>query len=251
MVDKFDLSTKAQSLRKKLGEESTGPIDIFSIAHTIPKLTIVFYPMGENISGLCIKNEGNPVIAVNSTMSLGRQRFSMAHEFFHLFFDDSAYSMVCTKKIGFGDEVEKAADQFASYFLIPPIALSEELNKIYSTGTAKIGLNEIVKLEQYFQVSRQAIIFRLIDDKVITPQEAEPLKQGIIRTAINLGYDDKLYKPLPENQQYRTFGYYIQKADELYVKDVISTGKYEELLLNAFRSDIVYGNEDGELELND
>jgi hypothetical protein len=66
-----------------------------------------------------------------------------------------------------------------------------------------------------------------------------------------LGYDDSLYKPLPENQQYKTYGYYIQQAKELLEKDLVSTGKYEQLLLAAFRPDLVYGDEFEEGELND
>ncbi len=37
-----------------------------------------------------------------------------------------------------------------------------------------------------------------------------------------------------------TFGKYIKIAEELRQKSLISKGKYEELLLDAFRSDIVY-----------
>ena len=37
------------------------------------------------------------------------------------------------------------------------------------------------------------------------------------------------------------FGKYIKIAEELKDKNLISKGKYEELLLDAFRGDIVYG----------
>lgn len=251
MVDKFDLSTKALSLRKELGEDTVSPIDIFSLAHTIPRLTVVFYPMGDHLSGMCIKNDSNPVIAVNSSMSIGRQRFSMAHELFHLFFDESGQSTVCAKKIGSGNEVEKAADQFASYFLMPPVALAETMKKLLGSSKRELGIKETVMLEQYFQVSRQAMLCRLIDDCKMSNQQADRFRQGVIRSAISLGYDDSLYKPLPENKQYKTYGYYIQQAEELLEKDLVSTGKYEQLLLTAFRPDLVYGDEFEGGELND
>ncbi len=44
-VDKMDLWKKALSLRKELGEDTTSPIDIFALANTIEKLSIVYYPM--------------------------------------------------------------------------------------------------------------------------------------------------------------------------------------------------------------
>jgi len=251
VIDKLNLCTKALGLRKELGEDTTSPIDIFSLAHTITQLTLVFYPMGDHLSGMCIKNDGNPVIAINSSMSVGRQRFSMAHELYHLYDDENKQSTVCAIKIGTGNDTEKAADQFASYFLIPPVALSESIKKIHSMSTGNLGIKEIVKLEQYFGVSRQALLYRLIGDNKLTPQQAEQFRQGVIRSAVNLGYDDSLYKPLPEDKQYKTYGYYIQQAEELLRKDLVSTGKYEQLLLTAFRPDLVYGDEFEGGELND
>ena len=251
MIDKLDLCTKALSLRKELGEDTTSTIDIFSLAHTISQLTLVFYPMGNHLSGMCIKNDGNPVVAINSSMSVGRQRFSMAHELFHLFYDESIQSMACAMKIGIGNDVEKSADQFASYFLMPPVALSETMKKIQNNSVVALTIKEIVKLEQYFGMSRQAILCRLISDNKLTIQQADCYRQGIILSAVNLGYDDILYKPLSEHKQYKTYGYYIQQAEEVLKKGLVSNGKYEELLLTAFRSDLVYGDESGGGELND
>lgn len=251
MIDKLELCTKALSLRKELGEDTASPIDIFSLAHTIPQLTQVFYPMGDHLSGMCIKNDGNSVIAINSSMSVGRQRFSMAHELYHLYYDESKRSTVCAMKIGTGNSVEKVADQFASYFLMPPVALSEIIKKVHNILMGSLGIREIVKLEQYFGVSRQALLFRLIEDNKLTLQQADQFRKGVIRSAVNLGYDDSLYKPLPENKQYKTYGYYIQQAEELLQKNLISTGKYEQLLLTAFRPDLVYGDEFEGDELND
>lgn len=251
MIDKLDICTKALSLRKELGEDTTSPIDIFSLAHTITQLTLVFYPMGKHLSGMCIKNDGIPVIAINSSMSVGRQRFSMAHELYHLFFDENDHSTVCAIKIGTGNATEKAADQFASYFLMPPVALSDLIKKIQITSKSNIGIKEIVMLEQYFGISRQALLCRLVEDNKLTNQEADKFRQGVIRSAVSLGYDDSLYKPLQDDKQYRTYGYYIQQAEELLQKDIVSTGKYEQLLLSAYRPDLVYGDEFEGGELND
>jgi hypothetical protein len=55
-----------------------------------------------------------------------------------------------------------------------------------------------------------------------------------------LGYDDKLYRPTPEEKQYLTTGSYIALVEQLKGKGIISQDKYAELLLDAYRSDIVY-----------
>ncbi|MGH4138749.1 hypothetical protein [Clostridium sp.] len=66
---------------------------------------------------------------------------------------------------------------------------------------------------------------------------------------MRLGYDDKLYKASEEERKYFSIGEYVQKVEELKERDLISNGKYEELLLDAFRADIVYnlGSEGVEL----
>ena len=56
-MDNADLMTKAAMLRNELGEDSNSPIDIFALAQRIKGLTIVYYPMGDNLSGMCIKGQ--------------------------------------------------------------------------------------------------------------------------------------------------------------------------------------------------
>jgi len=249
---KVDLWKKALTLRKKLGKDAASPVDIFSMAHSVERLTIVLYPMGSNLSGMCVKSRTCAVIAVNSSMSVGRQRFSLAHELYHLYYDDDYLTAICAKRLGSEKAKENQADQFASYLLMPPDALADMINRTKKNKTDRLSVENLVRLEQYFGVSRQAILYRLIEDGEITQQEAESMRQGIIWSALSLGYDDTLYKPLPANKQYMTYGFYIQQANEAFKKGLISSGKYEELLLSAYRHDLVYGDESegGEL-IND
>lgn len=242
-MDKQDLWKKAVNLRKQLGEDMTSPIDIFTLAFSIDYLSIVYYPMGEHLSGMCIKDGKNCVIAVNSSMTLGRQRFSMAHELYHLFYDEECLTTVCAKAIGEGKEKEQDADQFASYLLMPPDALSEWIGRIRKGGKGRLLLKDIVSIEQHFQMSRHALLHRLVEEGELTDQEADAMRQNVTLSAVNLGYQDTLYKPIPKEKQYGTYGYYIQQADQAMELGLISNGKYEELLLDAFRDDLVYGEE--------
>ncbi|MGD1823456.1 MAG: ImmA/IrrE family metallo-endopeptidase [Pleomorphochaeta sp.] len=250
-MNKLELSTQAASLRKKFGIEQNGPIDILSVIQSIKDLTLVFYPMGERLSGLCIHNTDYPIIAINSSMSIGRQRFSMAHELYHLYFDKNNNIPTCSKSIGAGSSIEEKADSFASYLLIPPISLSEKIKDMTINNSTKIKLNDIIFLEQYYKVSRQAMLHRLREENLITYEESEKYKTNVIQSAIILGYDDSLYRATPSDKQYGTYGYYINKANELLNNEIISDGKYEELLLTAFRSDLVFGEEFSEEELYD
>ena len=246
MIDYADLMTKAERLRKQFGEDNNSPIDIFSLAQGIETLTIVYYPLGNKISGMCIKGtEERCTIALNSSMTVGRQRFSLAHEFYHLFYDNNMKS-VCAKSIGTGNETEKMADAFAAYFLMPRAALADKADKLISKHGGKITLQDIIRIEQYFGVSHQTAVYQLNNCGYINREELDALLNiSVRRQAEAMGYSSDLYRPLPEEKQYRTYGHYINQADQLLNRDIVSYGKYEELLLTAFRDDLVYGTEEG------
>ncbi len=95
------------------------------------------------------------------------------------------------------------------------------------------------------------MLWRLINDGYLSREKADTMKSGIIASAKRLGYDDTLYKPTPEEKQYATYGKYIKIAEKLNHQDAISQGKYEELLLDGFRGDIVYGVDSKEDEVYD
>lgn len=250
MIDRAEIMTQATQLRRELGKDTSAPIDIFTTARAIEGLTIVFYPMGEKLSGMCIRGKGkNFVVAINSSMSRGRQNFSLAHEFYHMYYDNSAVSL-CGKRIGIGQELEKKADLFASFFLMPNdefVKIATSFAKRNSNG--KLTINDIVKIEQYFQVSHQATVIRLIESNYLTQKEANKyLEMSVKGVAESLGYNGDLYRSLPANKLYGTYGTYIEQADTLLQRGLISQGKYESLLLDAFRPDLVYGSdEDGDV----
>lgn len=241
MIDKMDLSNKASQLRKILGEDGDSPIDIFNLVQKQNHFTLIFYPLGSNISGVCYRGETSNVIAINSDMSIGRQRFSLAHELYHLHFDDSLVNTVSSIMIGSGDENEKKADEFASYFLIPPLSLYTMIEDIKRNNKKNLTVDDVIKMEQYYGVSHKAMLYRLINDKHLKSERIKDMEVGIIEAAAKLGFDISLYCPSPEGKKRIVFGSYIASSEKLLEKEIISQGKYESLLLDAFRDDIVYG----------
>ncbi|MTI94356.1 MAG: ImmA/IrrE family metallo-endopeptidase [Firmicutes bacterium] len=248
MMEKIEINSNAISLRKKFSIDNYTPVDIFSLANSSEDLTLVFYPMGERISGICIKDNRNRIIGINSSMTYGRQRFTVAHELCHLYFHEDFMHIVCSKDLERDkDLLEKEADMFASYFLAPYEALNAFINSLgKSKGKSTLSVTDVVKIEQHFGVSRQAILWRLSIEGYVDSKTAEPMKSNIISSAIKLGFDDRLYRPTPEHKQYTTQGKYIKLAETLKDRGLISTGKYEELLLNGFRGDMVFGFEEEE-----
>lgn len=247
MVNKLDLSNKASSLRKRLGEDGESPIDIFKLVQNIENLTLIFYPFGKNISGVCYKGENSSVIAINSDMSIGRQRFSLAHELYHLYFDDNVANTVSPITIGSSDETEKRADQFASYFLIPSSSLYELVeNKKKDVKKKYFTVEDVISMEQFYGVSHKAMIYRLLSEGYLKNEQLKEMERGIIEKARKLGYDTTIYHPALDNKKTRVIGRYITLAEEVLEKDMISQGKYEGILLDAFRNDIVYGMDEEE-----
>lgn len=247
-MDNLELNAKAIELRKQFGEDENSSIDIFALANQVSDLSLLLYPMGEHISGVCIKNAGANLIAINSLMSYGRQRFSLGHEFYHLFFDESDGVTISAKTFDTENENERTADRFASYLLAPYNALRSAVMKF---GDDELTLRDVISLEQIFGISHKAMLWRLVNDGYLKKVQAEKMKGSALPVAKLYGYDDKLYLPSDEATQKRTYGNYILQAEELKNSEKISVGKYEELLIDAFRYDIVYGDDEIGGEIDD
>ena len=237
-IDKFDLANKALELRRELGEDSFSPIDIFSLIQRLDNITLIMYPLGNNISGYCRKYEHTNIIVINSSMTYGRQRYSLAHELYHIYFDDNMSSFVCSN---FNNKTisEQNADMFASYFLMPQNAF------VQFKITKPVSVDDVVKLEQYYKISRKALLYRLLSDNYINNTEFENFSNNVKLSAKRAGYSDTLYNPSPESEKYFVYGKYVKEAEKLLNLNKISTGKYEEYLLSAYRDDIVFGLADG------
>lgn len=244
-----ELNSLALRTRRIWNEDAYSPIDIFAIVNgwKDKKITIVKYPLSPRISGMCTKENEDIVICINSTTSYGRQRFTLAHELYHVLYEENMQRVICDMNMnGDKSESEKEANQFASYLLMPYDALLE-----YELDKGKWDIEKVIDAEQFFQVSHQAMIHRLVSDGLISSDIANDYKAITVSTlAAKLGYDKELYFPTEKNRQYFTTGEYIRKVEKMAEKELISEGKREELLMDAYRADIVY-DFDEEENLND
>ena len=245
-----ELNSLALRTRRMWNEDGYSPIDIFAIVNgwKEKKITIVKYPMSSRISGMCTKENEDIVMCINSTTSYGRQRFTLAHELYHVLYEEDMQRVICDMSMnGNKSESEKEADKFASYLLMPYDALLE-----YEHDKTKWDLEKVIDAEQFFQVSHQSMLYRLVCDNLISSEVADEYKSITVSTvAAKLGYGKELYLPTDKNKQYFTTGEYIRKVEKMAKKDLISEGKMEELLLEAYRADIVYNIDEEEANLND
>lgn len=233
----YELNKLAIEFRSDIGLNQESPLDFFPvITNKLKNLTIVFLEMDEKISGACFKVDSQQIMFINSKHPKGRQVFTAAHELYHLFYEDAAFT-ICN--LNSNDEIEKNANQFASFLLMP-------INALYSykkeNNIEKWNLNSIIDCEQYFQISHEALLYRLKNGSDITFEEFNMFKPNIKNNAQYCGYDSSLYEPYIDKNY--TIGNYVRLVEEVYRKDLISNGKREEYLIQSYLSDLVYNLED-------
>ena len=163
---------------------------------------------------------------LSSNATRGSQHFTIAHELFHLFFDDNPkphfYRAIMTD-----DAAEHSANMFASALLMPKEGLSYNIpaNELINK---KVSVDTALRLEQLYGVSHSTLVVRLKEPKLISPQNTESLMSLSIRYEASLrGYDNSLYYKGNENL---VLGDYGSKAKQLFDAERISEGHYLELM---------------------
>jgi Zn-dependent peptidase ImmA (M78 family) len=222
---------KACQFRERHGLTPAEPVNVYKLLAKLNVLT-VFREMSEEFSGMAIKSGIQRFMMVNASDILARQHFTIGHELYHLFEQENFTNRVCyVGKFDKKDQEEYNADWFASYLLMPEAGVFEIIPK-EEWGLDKISLNTIVKLEQYFSVSRSAILNRLRFLDLLSPSKTVTFRQKgeIVRSALMMGYTDELYNPGIYNKG-RVIGDYGEKAKQLYDKEQISETDYYGLML--------------------
>ena len=154
---------------------------------------------------MCLKDSSeHRFMLINSNQPQGRQHFTIAHELYHLYIEDKPTPHKCNPGYGSKNLTEQCADMFASSLLMPEAGICQLIPET-ELKTKNISIATVLKLEHYFSVSRQALLYRLL----------------------NIGYDTALYEPANEGLVIGDFG---EKARHLFEQEKISESHYIELL---------------------
>lgn len=225
----------SSNLKRKWGLDEYCPINVFNLLQNkIPNLTISWFPMKMNVSGCCFKEGVDSIILLNSSHSRGRQNFTLAHELFHLLDDDEIF-FICSED--FNEEVEIRADNFASNFLLSPLALEDFIE---SNDIKEWTVADIVKCEQYFQLDHRQFIGRLYNEELINGDQFAEFSFKIIEKASNLGYDTSLYEPTINNISHYSVGHMIPLTEKLFLEKKLTGGVRRDILNDLFRQDMIY-----------
>ncbi|MFA4836995.1 MAG: ImmA/IrrE family metallo-endopeptidase, partial [Dehalococcoidia bacterium] len=170
----------------------------------------------------------------------GHQNFTVGHEIYHCLYDPNLESRACSiGPMGRGALVEQAANRFAKHLLMPEDAIYKHL-RMRGMGDTALVLADIISLEQFFGVSRQAMCWRLEELHKITQAESDQYRQNVKQSARALGKDTKLYT---ETNESIIISDYVERAKEALSKDLITEARYEEILADADLLEAIVGAE--------
>lgn len=217
----------AGQARSSLGIGQNEPVNMKTLVRQLNCLT-VYRPLSERLFGLSLKSAGGEdrFILVNSNSTRGCQHFTIAHELFHLLFDEDPKPHFCGKEEG-KDPAERSADMFASALLMPQVGV---ISKIPANEIAakSISIDTALRIGQLYGVSHSTLVIRLKELRIISSPESDRLMSISVRKeAAMRGYDGALYEKGNEGLVIGDFG---SLARRLFDEEKISEGHYMELL---------------------
>jgi len=150
-----DINENAKEIRNMLGVSYYGPI--FQITSVLEKLGIIVitFDCADSIEGLNGTVNKIPYIFFNSNRTIERQRFTLMHEFCHLFFSHLDLD---------GIDFEKYINSLAGHVLIP----DSDLFNIF--GRTNRTLNKWLRnsVAREYKIAPSCLVTRLYDARIVT-----------------------------------------------------------------------------------
>lgn len=216
----------ALKMRTTLRTGGSEPINMKTVLRQLNILAI-YRPLSEGIWGLSLKScDGKMFMLISSNATRGSQHFTIAHELFHLFYDEKPRPHFCGQETH-TDATERSANMFASALLMPKEGLSYSISA-KELAAREVSIDTALRLEQLYGVSHSTLVVRMRQLKFITAQNADYLMGlSIRREAALRGIDPSLYYHGNENL---VIGDYGRMAKKLFDEERISEGHYLELM---------------------
>ena len=244
----------AEQERRRLGIGEAPVADVTELLEKHGVRTAVV-DLPEDISGLTVFDaEAGPFVAANRGDHLLRRNFSFAHEYAHVLLDCDSTGRI-SRDSERTDLIEVRANSFAANLLMPEAGVQEVLEAlgkstqgqllaetpvdddraigIEARGTSagsKIQMHHVVLLAHHFGVSRQVVLYRLRNLKLISDRELQELLSEE-RTGRGRQLEQLLDLPEADHAKERNrFRHrFLSLALEAYGRAAISRGKLEEL----------------------
>ncbi len=227
-----------------------GIYDIFEILEN--QCILIRKPIN-GLSGFTTYIDGSIVAFINSSHTLGRERFTAAHELGHIILHDDVLKSKLLLTSNGDDALEKEADIFAVEFLMPELGVKEVFYKIIGVDPKYVTEKHVIRMHNYFKVCYKAMLKRLVYLDLCSQNKYEELcsfcslenAEILQKITQQEGYDCSLIKP--------SYVIYVSKEYEEiikrnYEKRKISFKKFESLVEFIGKKPEDYGYEVSEDE---
>lgn len=211
--------------RQKIGVDESSPIlvkDVLSQLH----IFTVYREMSLGVKGMSLRNaEGQMAILVNSALPLGKQHETIAHEWYHLFYDSSPQAHICHDQGTY--DTERNATVFSKLLLLPEAGVQPYIRGVNMTNKEEV-LRLVLVLENRFRVSRDLVVSYLEEHALCSDEVMSFIRKDDCRVSSEkYGYGAKLYESGNANL---VISDYEEKAKLLLKQQTISRGHYNELI---------------------
>lgn len=142
------------------------------------------------ISGFCLLHEEFPIVFVNNSNAFSRQLFSLIHELGHIIFDIHGVTDIDERYLEYMNQKDKTLEtkcnQYAAEVLVPADSFEDDIRLFRARGPEAIP-----KIAEKYSVSKEVILRRLLDRKLVTEEyykeKAEEWNQEYLRTKTTAG----------------------------------------------------------------
>lgn len=161
----------AEQILEKAGV-NTAPVPVEQVASRLD-IKIQRADLGEDCSGVLVRNGNRAIIGVNKRHHSNRQRFSIAHEIAHFVLHRGDTYVDTRYRVHFRDlesgsgtkREEMEANAFAAALLMPAAWVKDA----FEEQTFDLAEDDVLKmLAEKFEVSTQAMTYRLMKLRMIS-----------------------------------------------------------------------------------
>jgi Zn-dependent peptidase ImmA (M78 family)/DNA-binding XRE family transcriptional regulator len=131
----------------------------------------IWYEDLEGGSAAATLGDFGPAILMNRREAPWRRNYNFAHELFHLITWESIPAAPLQRDESLKDKIERIASSFASCLLLPADPVTREIEK--RTDQNQIEYSDLIEIARSFDVSTQALIYRLQNLRLISKDTAE------------------------------------------------------------------------------
>jgi Zn-dependent peptidase ImmA (M78 family) len=143
----------------RLAWAKKGIYDVFEIIENM--CILIRKPLNnDEISGFATYLDENIIVFLNSSFTLGHERFTAAHELGHLVMHKDR--LVRENLLTRGVDTEREANIFAVEFLMPDEGVIEIFHRIINVEANMVEPRHIISMHNYFKVSYKAMLKRLV-----------------------------------------------------------------------------------------